>query len=375
MTYGQRIFSIVPDSEAKSSVQTAKVNHLGPLPTAPLIDTRGRRLKDLRISVIDQCNFRCTYCMPKEVFDKDYEFLPKESLLSFEEIETLARTFVALGVDKLRITGGEPLLRKHLPELISRLSQLTTISGQPVEIALTTNGVLLAQKAAALKSAGLSRVTVSLDALDEAVFRRMNGADFAVADVLKGIDAAADAGLRVKINMVVQRGVNEQEILPMANAFRGRGHTLRFIEFMDVGSSNSWQWDQVVPSREIIDTISLEHQLVPLGRDTPSEVSERWRYANGNAEVGVISSVTQPFCGDCSRARISAEGVLYTCLFAQSGTDLRHLLRSQGQPLNPDDLLRVIGDVWHSRTDRYSEQRATAPVQGARKVEMSYIGG
>jgi GTP 3',8-cyclase len=379
MTYGQRIFSIVPDSQATSSVQTARVDHLGPLPSAPLVDTRGRRLKDLRISVIDQCNFRCTYCMPKEVFDQNYQFLPRDALLTFDEIETLSRTFVSLGVDKLRITGGEPLLRKNLPDLIARLSPLKTLAQQPVEIALTTNGVLLTQKAKALKAAGLSRVTVSLDALEDQIFRRMNGADFSVADVLTGIDAAAAAGLRVKINMVVQRGVNDQEVLPMANLFRQRGHTLRFIEFMDVGSSNAWRWDQVVPSREIINTIAQAHALVPMGRDTPSEVSERWRYADGQAEVGVISSVTQPFCGNCSRARISAEGVLYTCLFAQTGTDLRRLLRPHGDSPDPDDLARVIGQVWQARDDRYSEQRNPdrniTPGENARKVEMSYIGG
>ena len=374
MSSGQRIFSIVPDSHASSSVAEAKVNHLGPLPSAPLQDTRQRVLRDLRISVIDQCNFRCTYCMPKEVFSKDYAFLPRESLLSFDEIEQIARVFVRLGVDKLRITGGEPLLRKNLDDLISRLAVIKTLAGQPIEIALTTNGALLAQKAQSLKNAGLTRITVSLDAMSDAVFRKMNDVDYPVSDVMAGIDAAKAAGLRVKINSVIQRGVNEQEILPLANAFRARGHTLRFIEFMDVGSSNAWQWDQVVPSREIIDTIALAHPLIPIGRDTPSEVSERWRYADGSGEVGVISSVSNPFCGNCSRARISAEGVLYTCLFAQSGTDLRSLLRQSGS-VSDDDLARVIGATWQARTDRYSEERTGLTEKPVRKVEMSYIGG
>lgn len=375
MSYGQRIFSIVPDSTATPRVEAARVKPIGgPAPEVPLRDQHQRILKDLRISVIDQCNFRCTYCMPKEVFDKNYTFLSKDSLLSFEEIERLARTFVRLGVEKLRITGGEPLLRKNIEELIARLSSIHMPDGRPVEVAMTTNGALLAQKAQALKSAGLRRITVSLDALSDQTFRAMNDVDFPVTDVLSGIDAAANAGLSVKVNMVVQRGVNDHEILPMAEAFRQRGHTLRFIEFMDVGSSNAWQWDHVVPSREIIDTISLVHPLVPIGRDTPSEVSERWRYADGRGQVGVISSVSNPFCGNCSRARISAEGVLYTCLFAHAGTDLRGLLRAQQTP-SDSELIQVVADIWQNRTDRYSEQRAELRKQGVRKVEMSYIGG
>jgi len=374
MSYGQRIFSIVPDSTATPRVEAARVKPIGPAPEVPLQDQHQRILKDLRISVIDQCNFRCTYCMPKEVFDKNYTFLSKDSLLSFDEIERLARTFVRLGVEKLRITGGEPLLRKNIEELIARLSSIHMPDGRPVEVAMTTNGALLAQKAQALKSAGLRRITVSLDALSDQTFRAMNDVDFPVTDVLSGIDAAANAGLSVKVNMVVQRGVNDHEILPMADAFRQRGHTLRFIEFMDVGSSNSWQWDHVVPSREIIDTISLVHPLLPIGRDTPSEVSERWRYADGRGQVGVISSVSNPFCGNCSRARISAEGVLYTCLFAHAGTDLRGLLRGQQTP-SDSELIQVVADIWQNRTDRYSEQRAELRKQGIRKVEMSYIGG
>lgn len=374
MSYGQRIFSIVPDSEASSHVQAAKVDPLGPLPIGPLQDRLSRTLKDLRISVIDQCNFRCTYCMPKEVFGRDYQFLPRESLLSFDEIESLVRVFATLGIEKLRITGGEPLLRKNIEDLIARVTRITTRTGKPLEIAMTTNGALLAQKAHELKKAGLHRITVSLDALSDETFKRMNDVAFPVADVLAGIDAAASCGLRVKVNMVVQRGVNDHEILPMAEAFRERGHTLRFIEFMDVGSSNAWQWDHVVPAREIIDTIGLVHALMPIGRDTPSEVSERWRYADGRGEIGVISSVSKPFCGDCSRARISAEGVLYTCLFAQSGTDLRGLLRGSATP-HDDDLARVVAGLWQARDDRYSEQRAERREQGIKKVEMSYIGG
>jgi cyclic pyranopterin phosphate synthase len=374
MSYGQRIFSIVPDSTATPRVEAARVKPIGPAPEVPLQDQHQRILKDLRISVIDQCNFRCTYCMPKEVFDKNYTFLSKDSLLSFDEIERLARTFVRLGVEKLRITGGEPLLRKNIEELIARLSSIHMPDGRPVEVAMTTNGALLAQKAQALKSAGLRRITVSLDALSDKTFRAMNDVDFPVTDVLSGIDTAANAGLSVKVNMVVQRGVNDHEILPMADAFRQRGHTLRFIEFMDVGSSNAWQWDHVVPSREIIDTISLVHPLLPIGRDTPSEVSERWRYADGRGQVGVISSVSNPFCGNCSRARISAEGVLYTCLFAHAGTDLRGLLRGQQTP-SDSELIQVVADIWQNRTDRYSEQRAELRKQGIRKVEMSYIGG
>ena len=373
MSYGQRIFSIVPDSVATPHLRAAKVDSLGPAPSAGLTDQRHRRLRDLRISVIDQCNFRCTYCMPKEVFGRDYQFLPKSSLLTFDEIHTLARIFVSLGVEKLRITGGEPLLRKSLEDLIATLSRLTTPSGHPVEIAMTTNGVLLREKAALLKEAGLHRVTVSLDAFSDDVFRRMNDADYPVKDVLAGIDAATAAGLTVKINMVVQRGVNDREVLPMAAAFRERGLTLRFIEYMDVGSSNAWQLDQVVPAREIVETISRQFPLTLIGRELPSEVSEQWQYADGQGKIGMISSVTKPFCGNCSRARISAEGVLYTCLFATSGTDLKSLLR---QPTAPTDesIANAIAHVWTQRDDRYSELRHQLPKDG-KKVEMSYIGG
>lgn len=373
MSYGQRIFSIVPDSAATPELQAAKVDSLGPAPGPGLKDQRNRTLRDLRISVIDQCNFRCTYCMPKEVFGRDYQFLPKASLLTFSEITTLARVFVSLGVEKLRITGGEPLLRKSLEELIGQLSTLTTPSGDPVEIAMTTNGVLLQEKAKVLKEAGLHRVTVSLDALSDSVFRKMNDMDYPVQDVLAGIDAAVAAGLSVKINMVVQRGVNDQEILPMAEAFRERGLTLRFIEYMDVGSSNAWQLEQVVSAQEIVQTISKRHPLTPMGRDLPSEVSEQWQYLDGKGKIGMISSVTKPFCGNCSRARISAEGVLYTCLFAATGTDLRGLLRQTTAP-NDRDIAHAVANVWAQRNDRYSELRHQLP-NDRKKVEMSYIGG
>ena len=336
-------------------------------PDGRLADRLGRQVRDLRISVTDRCNFRCVYCMPKSVFDKDYQFLPRQSLLSFEEITRLARLFASHGVSKIRLTGGEPLLRRNLEELVA---QLVALPG--MEVTLTTNGVLLPRKAPALKAAGLHRVTVSLDSLDDATFRAMNDMDVPVADVLAGIDAAAAAGLGpIKINMVVKRGLNDQEIIPMARRFRGSGHILRFIEFMDVGSSNGWRMDDVVPSAEIVRRI---HEVFPLEQLDPNytgEVAERWRYADGSGEIGVISSVTQAFCSTCTRARLSTEGRLYTCLFAQSGHDLRALIRQQRSDA---ELSAVIGQIWQGRGDRYSEIRsaATAPL---RKIEMSYIGG
>jgi cyclic pyranopterin phosphate synthase len=317
--------------------------------------------------------------MPKEVFHKDYVFLSRDELLSFDEILRLARVFVALGVEKLRITGGEPLLRKGLEELIKALAQLRTPAGSPVEIALTTNGVLLAQKAAALRAAGLDRITVSLDALTPALFRRMSGIEESdPATVLRGIDAAHQAGLGVKVNMVVQKGVNDGEILPMAMLFRDRGQTVRFIEFMDVGNSNDWSHDQVLASNEIVARIHEQFPLTPVGRSTPNEVSERWRYKDRPVEIGVISSVSKPFCGNCSRARISSEGLLYTCLFATSGYDLRQAVRAEP---NDETLTRVIQGIWGQREDRYSEirdavlqQKKDRP-QARAKIEMSYIGG
>ena len=354
-------------------------------PTGVLKDLRGRPLRDLRISVTDRCNFRCTYCMPKEIFGKDYNFLPHGSLLSFEEITRLSGLFLAHGVHKLRLTGGEPLLRKGIDKLIAMLTELRTTEGQPPEVTLTTNGSVLARKAKALKAAGLARVTVSLDSMDDAVFRAMNDVDFPVADVLAAIDAARDAGFeRVKVNMVVKRGVNDQEIVPMVRHFRGSGITLRFIEFMDVGSTNHWRMQEVVPSKEVLARIQAEFPLVPLEATVPGETAERWGYAGANGEfdpqlgeVGFISSVTKAFCGSCNRIRLSTEGQLFTCLFSTSGWDLRGLMRGGA---TDEQLSQAIADIWHGRNDRYSELRASLPKkddapEGGKRIEMSYIGG
>jgi cyclic pyranopterin phosphate synthase len=344
-----------------------------PLPAAvppsgtPVQDALGRHLRDLRISVTDHCNFRCTYCMPKEIFGKDYKFLPHADLLTFEEITRLARIFVAEGVEKIRLTGGEPLLRKKIEVLIEMLAAIPGI-----DLTLTTNGSLLARKAKALKAAGLQRITVSLDSLDDNTFCAMNDVDFPVAQVLEGIDAAADAGLRpVKINMVVKRGLNESSILPMARRFHGTGHIVRFIEFMDVGTSNGWKMDEVVPSAEVVKIIDAEMPLEPVEANYTGEVAERWRYVDGGGEIGVISSVTQAFCSTCTRARLSPEGSLYTCLFASRGDDFRALLRS-GK--SDEEIAGFLRALWSVRDDRYSELRseATAPLP---KIEMSYIGG
>jgi len=331
------------------------------------LDALGRPLRDLRISVTDRCNFRCVYCMPKDVFGPDYPFLSRGDLLSFEEIVRLARVFRRHGIEKIRLTGGEPLLRRNLERLVGMLAE---ISG--VELTLTTNGSLLARKARALKAAGLHRVTVSLDSLDDAVFRAMNDADYPVADVLAGIDAAADAGLApVKINMVVKRGVNEDSILAMARRFRGTGHIVRFIEFMDVGATNGWRMDDVVPSAEIVRRIGAEMPLEPVDPSYSGEVAERWRYGDGSGEIGVISSVTRAFCSTCTRARLSTEGMLYTCLFATAGYDLRSMLRGGA---SDDAIASAISGIWRGRADRYSEIR-TVDTAKARKIEMSYIGG
>ena len=331
-----------------------------------LTDTLGRPLRDLRISVTDRCNFRCVYCMPKEVFGRDHRFLPRRELLTFEEIERAASVFVALGVHKLRITGGEPLLRRDLEILIGRLAALGDL-----DVTLTTNGALLASKAEALTQAGLSRVTVSLDSLDDEVFRAMNDVDFPVARVLAGIDAAAGAGLPVKVNVVVKRGLNEDSVLEIARRFRGTGHAVRFIEFMDVGATNGWRMDDVVPAAEIVATIGAEFPLEPVEAAYRGEVAQRYRYRDGAGEIGVIASVTQPFCGDCTRARLSADGKVYTCLFAVRGHDLRAILRSGASDEELDAAIRAI---WERRTDRYSELR-TEETSSLRKVEMSYIGG
>ena len=358
---------VIPLADERQLRQLPAIPAELPAPTGQLLDSRGRPIKDLRISVTDRCNFRCVYCMPKAVFDKDYAFLPRESLLSFEEITRLARLFAAHGVTKIRLTGGEPLLRRNLEKLIAQLVEIPDM-----EVTLTTNGVLLPKKAAALKAAGLKRVTVSLDSLDDAVFRAMNDMDVPVSDVLKGIEAAEAAGLGpIKINMVVKRGMNDQEIVPLARHFRGSGHILRFIEFMDVGSSNGWRMDDVIPSAEVIRRIGEHFPLEAIDPNYTGEVAERWRYVDGGGEIGVISSVTQAFCSTCTRARLSTEGRLYTCLFAQSGHDLRSLMRDNRSDA---ELSAAIGSIWQQRGDRYSEIRtaATAPL---RKIEMSYIGG
>ena len=333
---------------------------------SPLADARGRPMRDLRISVTDRCNFRCTYCMPRAVFDAHYKFLPHDALLSFEEIVRLAGVFVGLGVKKIRLTGGEPLLRKDLPRLVGMLAPLGA------DLTLTTNGSTLVKHAASLKDAGLNRITVSLDSLDEATFRAMNDADFPVEKVLDGIAAAADAGFSpVKVNMVVKRGVNDQQIVEAARHWRDSGHILRFIEFMDVGSTNGWRMDDVIPSAEVVRRVGEAFPLEPVEANYAGEVAERWRYRDGAGEIGVISSVTQAFCRDCNRMRLSTEGSLYTCLFAQHGHDLRALLRGGA----PDESIRdAIAAVWRARDDRYSEIR-TAETAKQRKVEMSYIGG
>ena len=365
------------------------------LPLPPLSEGEGpsflpldglrRPLTDLRISVTDRCNFRCSYCMPKEVFDKDYTYLPHSQLLSFEEITRIASVFVGRGVRKIRLTGGEPLLRKNIEILIAQLAALRTPDGHPLDLTLTTNGSLLARKAQSLKDAGLQRVTVSLDGLDDAVFRQMNDVDFPVADVLAGIEAAQAVGLGpIKVNMVVKRGTNDQEILPMAQHFRGSGIVLRFIEYMDVGATNGWCMDEVLPSAEVVRLLQTEWPLVQLDPAAPGETAERWGYANAQGEydpalgeVGVISSVTHAFCGDCNRARLSTEGRLYLCLFASQGYDLRQLLRD---PARTDkDLTQTVDAIWRGRSDQYSVLRSLRGPDTAsgpsRRVEMSYIGG
>ena len=329
------------------------------------LDTFGRPLRDLRISVTDRCNFRCVYCMPKEVYGRDHHFLERRELLSFEEIARVARTFVDSGVKKVRITGGEPLVRRELERLIAQLAELD------VDLTLTTNGSLLPQKAQLLADAGLNRITVSLDALDDAIFRALNDVDFPVDRVLEGIDAANEAGLPVKVNAVIKRGVNEDQIVPMARFFREQGHTLRFIEYMDVGHTNGWRLDDVVPAKEIVAMLDAAFGVEPAEANYRGEVAQRWRYKDGAGEFGVIASVTQPFCGDCTRARLSAEGKLFTCLFAIRGHDLRALLRGGA---TDDELEAAIRGVWGRRADRYSDLRSAA-TEGLEKVEMSYIGG
>ncbi len=355
----QKVISIRPDTRG-TGAQAPRYDG------GRLVDTLGRPMRDLRISVTDRCNFRCTYCMPREVFDADYKFLPHEAILSFEEITRLARVFVGLGVQKLRLTGGEPLLRRGLPDLIAMLAPLGA------DLTLTTNGSTLVKHARALKEAGLDRLTVSLDSLDEATFRKMNDADFPVEKVLDGVTAATEAGFsQIKINMVVKRGVNDGQIVEAARHWRDSGHILRFIEFMDVGSTNGWRMDDVVPSAEIVRRISDAFPLEQVEANYAGEVAERWRYKDGAGEIGVISSVTQAFCRDCNRMRLSTEGSLFTCLFAQQGHDLKSLVRSGA---HDDDIRDRVAAVWRARDDRYSEIR-TAETPRAKKVEMSYIGG
>jgi cyclic pyranopterin phosphate synthase len=371
--------SVIPLADLRYAAPVPRVPAQPTAPTGRLSDRLGRPLRDLRISVTDRCNFRCSYCMPKEVFDKQYSFLPHSSLLSFEEITRSARLFVAHGVHKLRLTGGEPLLRKNLETLISMLAGLRTPDGGELDITLTTNGSLLARKAQALKDAGLKRVTVSLDALDDAIFRRMNDVDFPVADVLAGIDAALRVGLApIKINMVVKRGTNEHEIVPLARHVReryGPDVALRFIEYMDVGATNGWRMDEVLPSAAVVERLHAAFPLQALQASDPGETAQRWRYRDGGGDVGVISSVTQAFCRDCNRARLSTEGKLFLCLFASRGHDLRALLRGGA---SDEQIAGAIGLIWGDRDDRYSELRGLGQAEasrGERRVEMHYIGG
>jgi GTP 3',8-cyclase len=385
--------TVIPLADLRYAAAVPRVPDQPLAATGLLSDRLGRPLRDLRISVTDRCNFRCSYCMPKEVFDSQYKFLPQSSLLSFEEITRAAKIFVSHGVTKLRLTGGEPLLRKHVEVLIEQLAALRTPAGQPLDITLTTNGSLLERKAVALKAAGLQRVTVSLDALDDAIFRRMNDVDFPVADVLRGIDAALRAGLTpIKVNMVVKRGTNDDQIVPLARHVRdhyGPRVVLRFIEYMDVGATNGWRMDEVLPSRDVVARLSAAFPLEPMAPSAPGETAQRWRYADGGGEVGVISSVTQAFCGDCNRARLSTEGKLFLCLFTSHGHDLRALLRGtqdNGQAWTDAQIASALGLIWADRDDRYSALRTsqssaqstapgTAAARSEKRVEMHYIGG
>ena len=343
-------------------MQAAEANVITPR------DLLGRALRDLRLSVTDRCNFRCTYCMPKESFGPDHAFLPKSAILSFEELARLTRIFASLGTEKIRLTGGEPLLRRELPLLIEQLARIDGIK----DIALTTNGSALVPLAKPLRAAGLKRITVSLDALDDQIFRAMNDVDFPVHRVLAGIDAALEAGFApVKVNMVVKRGLNEHQIIPMTRRFRGPQFILRFIEFMDVGNSNGWRMDDVVPAKEIVSLLHDEFHLEPLTPNYPGEVARRYRHGDGGGEIGIIASVTQPFCRGCTRARVSADGHLYTCLFASEGHDVRALLRSD---LSDEKIAQALAGMWQARDDRYSELR-TAATSALPKAEMSVLGG
>jgi GTP 3',8-cyclase len=378
-----RTIALIDQRPRGVDLAQAQWTQAAPTREAPPVDRLGRQIKDLRISVTDRCNFRCNYCMPKEVFDADYRYLPHASLLTFEEITRITRQFVAQGVEKIRLTGGEPLLRKNIEVLVEQLAGLRTLTGKALDMTLTTNGSLLKRKAQALRDAGLQRVTVSLDGLDDAVFRRMNDVDFPVADVLAGIEAAQRAGLGpIKVNMVVKRGTNDDQILPMARHFRGTGIVLRFIEYMDVGATNGWRMDEVLPSAEVVRRLQSELPLVALPSHSVGETAKRWGYAKPDGshdisagEIGVISSVTEAFCSDCNRARLTTEGQLYLCLFASQGYDLRTLLRNGS---TDDHLGNAIANIWTQRSDQYSLLRQSMPPSpsgGNRRVEMSYIGG
>ncbi|SFE49724.1 GTP 3',8-cyclase MoaA [Alteribacillus iranensis] len=338
------------------------------MPLQPVTDYWKRPLRDLRISVIDRCNFRCTYCMPAEIFGDDYPFMSESDLLSFEEITTLAKQFASLGVEKIRLTGGEPLLRKNLPDLIESLSSIQGIN----DIALTTNGVMLVHQAKKLRAAGLQRVNISLDAIEEEVFQRMNGRNIKPSAVLKGIDAAMEAGLEVKVNMVVKKGENDNQIIPLAKYCKEQGIILRFIEFMDVGQTNGWDFSHVVTKKEMYDKLTNISPLIPLEKAYFGEVASRYRYEDSDVEVGFISSVSETFCSSCTRARISADGKLFTCLFAESGFDLRDMLRSNA---TSEEIGQTLASIWSKRTDRYSDERTEETVKNRKKIEMSYIGG
>lgn len=370
-----KIIPIIQSStQVDALVSTAIPSELSN-PTGVLIDSRKRALKDLRISVTDRCNFRCSYCMPKEIFGANFSYKKHSELLSFEEIYRVANIFVAHGVEKIRLTGGEPLLRKGIEDLISMLAKLKTPEGQSVDLTLTTNGSLLKRKARALRDAGLNRVTISLDGLDDSIFKQMNDVDFPVKDVLEAISEASAVGFEnIKVNMVVKKGFNDQEILPMAKYFKGSGVTPRFIEYMDVGNTNGWQMDEVMPSKSVIALINQNLPLQPLDPKYKGEVSQRWAYEDGSGEVGVISSVTQAFCATCTRARLSMEGKLYLCLFGNAGYDLREHLRNDRSDI---EISNVVKSIWTNRSDRYSELRGQVEhlELEKNKVEMSYIGG
>lgn len=357
---------------SSSSLSPVRKPSVVPQQGVGLRDQLQRPLRDLRISVTDRCNFRCTYCMPREVFGSDHEFLPQPQLLSFEEIVRIAKIAVQMGVQKIRLTGGEPLLRKHIENLIALLAQLRTPEGKPVELAMTTNATLLAQKASALKAAGLHRVTVSLDALDSSRFTQLSDSNVAVERVLAGIEKAAEVGLApVKVNMVVRKGINDDQIIPMARHFKGRGHALRFIEYMDVGNTNGWNLDEVITGQQIVDSLAQEFDIEPVASDYYGEVADRYRYKDGSGEFGIITSVSNPFCGDCTRMRLSPEGQFFLCLFASRGYDVRQLLRSEA---SDNEIAAHMMEVWRGRADRYSEQRGHNTI-GRDKIEMSYIGG